>query len=1225
MDSIYLGGRSMKSAKLFRKGIALLLCSTFLFGDVAVLNANEVQFMDVAPTEGSVTYFKANLFDYDQAKVNKATLEKVASSMTAEDKQKFVDYSNDTSRGDFVRENYPAILFSNNLSNDSTGVKIGDKTVQSFWGTRTENINLQAKNYYVNASKADDSKAKFGKYNKWFNGTQRVYQGIASDKLGSDGMIDFNYEVADLFTVEADTDYKTSYANVDIPFVYKNGYFIFDSDEYDYKMNEDNSQLTAEEGGNGFWPFGSSNYYYGMNMSVEFSMNEYGTVDGLENGDPAVFEFSGDDDIWVYIDDQLVLDMGGIHSAVSGSIDFANRKATITEEAYSETLENPSREVVLPDTLFDNDTHTLRVFYLERGAGSSNCKITFNMPTISGDEDITGDVSFMKNNGITQDIIEGAGFTLYADESCTEVVREEVISDGSGVMFADVPTGVYYMKETKTPGGFLDTGALYKVIVSGNSSESVIYYIKDENGANVPKNDNNEYVIYNQPDETQEFTVNKSDSVVDYDERIYQVDLEAKAPINYTQTEKNANVVLVLDVSGSMCNHKAAIIDVDTKEEAYQELMEFNVSEGTKYFYMGPDETGKIIEKKVIFENGQWYKWVDRVQVAIESSQDMPATYFEAERDEVLIRSAKEFVRILEKDSPESYVSVITFANTEEQAKNNPEKYQGGEATVQCDLLKVEGNIATIESAIEKAQANTNWCTYPSYGLNLAVEQFENCDNDNANYTVFFTDGDPTGALVTKVDEEEKQKSIDVATTLKTDYNSIVYAVGIDVTDTTYLQDVATKDCCIQLDDMSDLATNLRSISHSIVDTISNANIYDYIDDRFEVIVKNENEMYVKANVGDEVSVREDQVGTLQLDENKGYYVVWENQVIGSGSATSPKWTDSILLRAKEDFLGGNAVTTNKPDSGVVVDNNVTPFPMPTVNVKALEDEIEKEITYFLGDTIEVSNLIQELSDELSVANLGLSEMDLNSLLANKTVSVEYSYEDGADKDVLGELVYTITPSGETSQLTSHEATKTGKLVETYTLSVEYKPYSSEDRISNSQIENLVAPESNDGEEVTSATFTGVYNVNVIEGTLTITKGFDQDFISNLPYSQKEKDLIEANQTAVFTVSRYKNADDASKNRNALESFEVTITNGDGEVIIKHLKSGFYKVTENTDWSWKYELNKIDDTYLETTDGVVYFGIDGNTYDKQTVSFENKLDDFSMWFADTTNVVNVFK
>lgn len=1207
----------MKSAKLFRKGIALLLSATFIFGDVSFLNANEVLLTDAALTEGSVTYFKANLFDYDQAKVNKATLEKVALSMTEEDKKAFVGYNNDTYRGDFVRENYPAILFSNNLSNDSTGVKIGEKTVQQGrWGTRTENINLQAKNYYIS------SQNQLGKYNKWFDGTQRVYQGIVSDTLGSDGMIDFNYEVADLFTVESDVDYKTSYADVDIPFVYENGYFVFDSDKYDYKMDEDNLQLTAEEGGSGFWPYGSGNYYFGMNMSVEFSMNEYGTVDGLENGDPAVFEFSGDDDIWVYIDDQLVLDMGGIHGAVSGSVDFANRKATITEEAYSETLENPSREVVLQDSLFDNDTHTLRVFYLERGGGSSNCKITFNMPTINGDEDITGDVSFNKSNMATKGAIEGAEFTLYSDISCAdEFVLAKATSNENGVVFEDVPTGVYYMKETKTPSGFVDTGAIYKVIVSGNSSENVIYYIKDENGTAVEKNMNGEYVIYNEPNGTKEFTVDKSDSVVDYDERVYKVDLEATAPVNYVQTEKNANVVLVLDVSGSMCNHLATIIDVDTKEEAFQELNEFSVPENTKYYYYGPDDNDNIIKKEVVYTSGQWHKWVNDVMVPIVSAQDMPEILFVAERDEVLIRSAKEFVRILEKDSPESYVSVITFANTDEQAEKEPDKYKGGEATVQCDLVKVDGNIATIESAIEKAQANTMWCTYPSYGLNLAVEQFENCDNDNANYTVFFTDGDPTGALVTEVDATEKQKSIDVATTLKTDYNSIVYAVGIDVTDTTYLNEVATKDCCIQLDDMSELATSLRSISHSIVDTISNATIYDYINDRFEVVVQNEDGTYTKANVGDDVSIREDQIGVLQMSEAEGYYVVWENQVIGSGSATSPKWTDAILLRAKEDFLGGNAVATNKSYSGVYVNDNFTPFPMPTVNVKTIEDEIEKEITYFLGDTIKVENLIQELSDELLESTIGLSKVDLETLLTDGTVSVDYSYNN--DGDILGELVYTIIATGETAQFENHEATKVGESVETYTLSVEYLPYAPEERADINP--DQVAPEEDDGAVVESASLTGKYLVNVIEGTLVITKNFDKDFISNLPYSQREKKLVDANQTAVFTVYRYED-EDALKEGKVSESFDITITNGkNNTVTVKHLKTGIYKVEENTNWSWKYVLNNTNDTYSETNDGVVYFGIDGNTYDEQTVSFENKLDGSSMWFADTTNRVNEFK
>ena len=64
---------------------------------------------------------------------------------------------------------------------------------------------------------------------------------------------------------------------------------------------------------------GSSDFYYGMTVGFNFIQPEEGKV----NNNPMVFEFSGDDDVWVFVDGKLVLDIGGFHEAVGGSINFA--------------------------------------------------------------------------------------------------------------------------------------------------------------------------------------------------------------------------------------------------------------------------------------------------------------------------------------------------------------------------------------------------------------------------------------------------------------------------------------------------------------------------------------------------------------------------------------------------------------------------------------------------------------------------------------------------------------------------------------------------------------------------------------------------------------------------------------------------------------------------------------------------------------------------------------
>ena len=124
-------------------------------------------------------------------------------------------------------------------------------------------------------------------------------------------------------------------------------------------------------------------YHFGMTMSAKFIQPK----DGKIKDNDMVFEFSGDDDVWVYIDGVLVLDIGGIHNAASGSINFADGTATVgTTTKNLKTLfeeENKTEDFVSGENRFaDYTMHTINFYYLERGAGDSNCKLKFNLPTV---------------------------------------------------------------------------------------------------------------------------------------------------------------------------------------------------------------------------------------------------------------------------------------------------------------------------------------------------------------------------------------------------------------------------------------------------------------------------------------------------------------------------------------------------------------------------------------------------------------------------------------------------------------------------------------------------------------------------------------------------------------------------------------------------------------------------------------------------------------------------
>ena len=140
----------------------------------------------------------------------------------------------------------------------------------------------------------------------------------------------------------------------------------------------------------------SENYFFGMMIDFTFLMPKDGKLDDKD----MVFEFEGDDDVWVFIDDVLVLDMGGVHDNYAGSINFATGEVEVEKvngkEAGPEstTIEQMFSSAGKSWNNTDYEDHTLKFFYFERGAGGSNCKIKFNMPPIP-----KGTINFQKEIG----------------------------------------------------------------------------------------------------------------------------------------------------------------------------------------------------------------------------------------------------------------------------------------------------------------------------------------------------------------------------------------------------------------------------------------------------------------------------------------------------------------------------------------------------------------------------------------------------------------------------------------------------------------------------------------------------------------------------------------------------------------------------------------------------------------------------------------------------------
>lgn len=125
------------------------------------------------------------------------------------------------------------------------------------------------------------------------------------------------------------------------------------------------------------WDDGASQnkFAFGMMISFEFLQPKNGKI----NGQDMVFSFSGDDDVWVFIDNKLVLDLGGVHERTTGSINFANGKVYVNNQS-NPTLRSVFNSDSDSDTFADYTSHSLKLFYMERGRGDSNCSIKFNLP-----------------------------------------------------------------------------------------------------------------------------------------------------------------------------------------------------------------------------------------------------------------------------------------------------------------------------------------------------------------------------------------------------------------------------------------------------------------------------------------------------------------------------------------------------------------------------------------------------------------------------------------------------------------------------------------------------------------------------------------------------------------------------------------------------------------------------------------------------------------------------
>lgn len=287
----------------------------------------------------------------------------------------------------------------------------------------------------------------------------------------------------------------------------------------DFKVDTYSNATVGNDKGVGFFPFDNSDstnnankYGFGTEFDIDFYMSETGTLTAADNTQKDItFNFSGDDDVWVYVDGVLVLDLGGAHKVSSGSINFS--KMQVIYKAAVDSSDNINNRTAEPKTddkyatdekyvttvdlakifkangaEFNNKNsskkHTLQMFYMERGSFDSNCSISFNLPQNTGLL-VRNDVNFDSVNPGLKDATMGVANKDYF----SYMIENKYASDADFTTltnkYGTLPNKTTSDNITNANFTFGSSNPLYPIVTTDNIIRRVVngttYYLAVKN------------------------------------------------------------------------------------------------------------------------------------------------------------------------------------------------------------------------------------------------------------------------------------------------------------------------------------------------------------------------------------------------------------------------------------------------------------------------------------------------------------------------------------------------------------------------------------------------------------------------------------------------------------------------------------------------------------------------------------------------------------------------
>lgn len=894
-------------------------------------------------------------------------------------------------------------------------------------------------------------------------------------------------------------------------------FFPLDSVGYQPKGNQANSNV--EDGMVNGGGDNNHNYFFGLRYDIKFTLGDY--IGNLK------YKFTGDDDLWVVLDgNKVVIDLGGIHNAATGEVDLW--KYLLNKGQTNANLTDDQKKA----------EHTLTVLYMERGAVASNCEMEFTLPnaTISQvTKDPLGTLELQKVNSNKEQGLNGARFTLYGDPDCKNeigsVESARVDNVDGKVIFRSLRKGTYYLKETQAPDGYVRSTETWTVEVTKKSNTEVSVTLKDSSGKSVEDNQ-----IVNQTQEeliNSSMEYNKTATVKDWDQRTYDINITAASTsTSSTVIERDsvADIMMVFDMSGSMND------DGKKKEVGRFDRVKDSLDTTKVYYYNTKEKTPSVsgsnhtyYSNPMIYIEGKWQYYNGSVWKTPSKSDYHYASYGYVytwnSRITALKEAAIAFIKDTAAKSKNSKIGITTFDGYGSQWDNDTR------GNVIQPITTVGNSQLEMIKAVGKITADGG--TSPQKGLKKAQEQLKNVENDDlSKYIILFTDGAPSYKSDTKATETSISTLKDKATIFTVALSSGGLEVpGSEKNNIEWMKGLATDEQhAFNVSDASGLGSIFKTIQDTITHNIEikNATITDVIDPRFVIINDNNNTIITNEDLAEPITLKNG--GVVSLNENGYQVVTWNEQTIPN-KAEGKQWSNTITVRAKDEYIGGNNVPTNvAPDSKITTGYGNAILPQPKVNVKSDLVVNNNETTIFYGDTVPTTKDVINALFNTSEPQGYVTQLDGTKKLVTYTKGADGEtinsdefelkwYEDEkCTKEILEEKMAQVKPEPESK---------------TYYLKVTYKNEGLEG-ISGKGDGTLTAHNSQDEDDKKREY--GVYTIHIIAGQIQITKELESTAKEAVTFNfdvKRGKDKIatatariEAGQAeATITFALEKNAD----------------------------------------------------------------------------------------------------